>query len=121
LSKLNYLVYILVLSIIGYVVIGQLKQTTETALQLIGAEIHEKIEIKIAETYRELKRYPNPDNEFETLVLGRLDFSRYPLHIKVQNFHAGNALYPATFQVVIKGKTTIKPVTLFLRYSGRVI
>ncbi len=109
---------ILVLSITGYFVIGQLKLASGTAFQLTNVEIIEKIRIKIDETYRLLKRFPDSGAEFETLVLGKLDFSRYLLHIAVQNFFPGNRLMPASFRVIIKGKATIVPLILRLRYYG---
>jgi hypothetical protein len=107
-----------VLSVTGYIVIGQLKLASETAFRLTGDEIIEKIRIKTDESYRLLKRFPDSEAEFETLVLGKLDFSRYPLHITVQNFLPGNRLMPASFRIIIDGKATTIPLLLRIQYYG---
>ena len=86
LSKINYLLIVLILLAIGYIITGQLRFATQSACQLLAAKVVEKIEISVINAYRILKRSPNANHEFETLVLHELDFSRYPAQIAIQHF-----------------------------------
>jgi hypothetical protein len=117
-SKINYLLIILFLLIIGFVVAGQLQLATESATQLTIAELVHSIDIHISRCHRQLKRYPNADKEFETMVLDKLNFSRFPTPILIQNFQPGNQRMPATFRLLIKNKTNAKGTSINLAYYG---
>jgi hypothetical protein len=117
-SKLNYLAVIFFLLVIGFIMASQLKLATRSASQLIAAELLEKIEIHITKVYQGLKRFPNSADEFDTLVLHRLDLTHYPQPILIRGFQPGSSTAPAVFQVFIKEKTTSASVILSLVYYG---
>ena len=117
-SKINYLLIVLILLGIGYIITSQLRLATQSASQLIAAEVAKKVEIHITKAYELLKRFPNSDDEFERMVLHRLDFSRYPQRIVIQDFKPGSRTTPAFFRVIIKEKTTAPRIILSLEYYG---
>ena len=98
--------------------ISQLREATHSATQLLAIDLEKKIEIRIAQVYETLKRYPDSAHEFETLILHKLDFSPYPQRIMIKNFMPGNATKPAFFQVIIKEKTDTGVFLLPLEYYG---
>ena len=109
---------ILFLLVIGYIVTSQLRLATQSASQLLVVEIVKKIETRVTMVYQLLKRFPDSDDEFETLVLDQLELSGYPQRIMIQNFKPGSETKPASFQVIIKEKTTTSGVILSLEYYG---
>ncbi len=117
-SKRSYLLIVLFLCLIGYVVTRQLRMAAESASTLLGEAVVKKIEYRISGVFRKLKRYPNADNEFETLVLGALDLGKYRRKIVFQKFIPGSKVAPAFFQVKIEGTTAAPPVILSLEYYG---
>lgn len=117
-SKINYLVVILILVGIGYVVISQVQVATQTASNLVTVSLAKKIQLKIDETYHQLKRFPNSSDEFEKSILGSIDLSKYPTPVTIENFRPGNRIVPAVFQIVVHGSTSLKRVFLRLEYYG---
>jgi hypothetical protein len=117
LSKINYLLIVLILLVVGYMITWQLRVATRSACQLLAAEVAEKIEIHVIKAYQKLKRYPDADREFETLVLHELDFARYPARMTLHRFKPGGPALPATFQVRIQAKTTAA-IVVELAYYG---
>lgn len=105
LSKFNFLLIILILVVTGFLLISQLKLATQSARVLTAAEIAEAINIRIDEAFRKLNRYPSSGAEFKQLVLDRLDFSRFPMEIRIRRFRPGNDGSPAQFHVVMRGET----------------
>ena len=117
-SKLNYLLIILFLVVVGFLFISQLKLATESAVHLTAAEISEMIDIRITQARSILKRYPDADGEFKAFVLDKLDFSRFPIAISIQKFQPGSAVAPAFFLLVIKTRTMVEPVSYGFYYYG---
>lgn len=118
LSKINYLLVVFLLLFISFVIISQLRLTTQSATQLLLAEIVKKIEMRIIEVYGELKRFPNADKEIETLVLHQLNLSQYPKPVFIEHFCPGSDSAPARFQLSIKEKVTSPTITIWLEYYG---
>ncbi len=115
-SKANFLVAVLILAVVGYVVIGQLNRAARTSHHLLALEVAKKIETQIEKVHRRLKRYPDAGNEFETLVLGKLDLHRYRVKLAVADFKRGCRNEPASFNV-IAGPTGRESV-ISLQYFG---
>lgn len=115
-TKINYLLAILLLAIVGYIVIGQLNQATRTSYDLLTYEVIKKININIEKTYKQLKRYPDADKEFESLVLNKLNLHDYRGRIKIEDFKPGNAMSPASFNV--KAGASGKEAVISLKYYG---
>lgn len=115
-SKINYLLLVLIITIVGYAVVGQMNRATETAHQLTAEEVIKRISITIEKAYRQLKRYPFADDEFKRLVLERLDLHHYPERIVIEGFIPGNARLPASFH--LKVGPPDREVMISLRYYG---
>lgn len=115
-SKLNYLLLVLVITIVGYIVIGQMNRATETAHELTAEEVIKRINITIGKAYGQLKRYPDAGEEFRRLVLERLDLHHYPERIVIDGFIPGNARLPASFH--LKVGPPDREVMISLRYYG---
>lgn len=117
-SKLNYLLVILILSVVGYVVIGQLNQAARSSYHLLAIEVIKKIHLHIEKACDQLKRYPDSDREFETFVLDKLkhDLHSYPGKLAVENFTPGSAVSPASFRVRVGPPD--KEVVVSLKYYG---
>lgn len=115
-SKLHYLLLVLVITIVGYVVVGQLNRATETARELTAQEVIKRISFTVEKAYRQLKRYPDAGEEFRRLVLEQLDLHRYPERIVVEGFIPGNARLPASFH--LKVGPPDREVMISLRYYG---
>jgi hypothetical protein len=115
-SKLNYLLVLLLVCAAGYIVIGQLVRASGTALELIADEVVKRAAITIKKAYVELKRYPDSDDEFKALVLERLDLQHYPMRIVIAGFIPGNTRLPASFNLKIG--PTGREVVVKLRYYG---
>lgn len=115
-SKLNYLLLVLVITIVGYIVIGQMNRATETAHELTAEEVIKRINITIEKAYGQLKRYPDAGEEFRRLVLERLDLHHYPERIVIEGFIPGNARLPASFH--LKVGPPDREVMISLRYYG---
>ncbi len=117
-SKFHYLIALLLLSIIGYITVWQLRLVTGSAVQLISVEIVKKIDMRLQQVSRELKRVPDSDQEFALLVLGTMDFSsRYP-RIAFHNFMPGSRVAPAFFQVFITSAAANEPIVFQVVYYG---
>ncbi|MCP4157940.1 MAG: hypothetical protein GY757_60080 [bacterium] len=115
-SKINYLVVILLLCVLAYVIMGQLSEATGTSYELLAFEAIKRIDIKLKKAYMKLKRYPDANKEFETLVLD--EFSLYDLKGKViiRDFKPGSAAMPASFNLI--AGTGREKVTIPLEYYG---
>lgn len=117
-SKQSYLLTILFICVIGFVIAGQLRVATQSADRLLADEVIRKIDIQIKKVYQKLKRFPDSRAEFETMVLGHLDWHLYKRKIFVHKFVPGSQVAPAFFQVKIAGTTSTTPVKLWLAYYG---
>jgi len=117
-SKIRYLVLMVILVVVGFFMISQLMQTNHWAIRLLGVEIARNIQFHIGDAYRELKRFPNSREELEHLVLNHLQLGVCSQEIVIRNFLPGNERVPAFFQVCIQGSTTYYPLTLNFRYYG---
>jgi hypothetical protein len=115
-SKLNYLLVLLLVCLTGYFVIGQLVRTSGTALELLADEVVKRAAITIKKAYIELKRYPDSGEEFKTLVLDRLDLQHFPIRIVIAGFIPGSARLPASFNLKIGPFG--REVVVKLRYYG---
>ncbi|MCP4218051.1 MAG: hypothetical protein GY765_25635 [bacterium] len=115
-SKLNYLTVILILCAVGYVVVGQMKSAIGMSHDLLADEATKKINLRIDEVYRLLKRFPKSGREFETLVLGTLNFKG---DIFIKNFKKGNTSRPASFCLKVGGgKSPRQGTVVLLHYFG---
>lgn len=117
-SKIHYLVALLVLCAVGYLLINQVNQMGCVASHMAGVEIVKKVEVQLSLAYRQLKRFPDGGKEFENMVLGKLELDGYPQRMMVENFIPGNQFAPAFFQVKVLGKTMRAPVIVTLEYYG---
>jgi hypothetical protein len=118
-SKLGYLLTILGLCLVGYGLTTQLHLASRSVTMLTAAEAVKHIRLHIHQARQTLKRFPNADDEFETLVLGELKPDRFRRTVSIDQFSPGSRLTPASFLLVIEGRTTIKPVVMRLEYFGR--
>jgi hypothetical protein len=117
-SKQSYLLIILFLCIIAYVITGQFRLATESASHLLAREVVRKIELRISEVSKQLKRRPNAGQEFTTLVLDHLNLQNYRQEIRISNVIGGSKNSPAMFKVTIAGATLTSPVILNMYYYG---
>ncbi len=116
-GKLNYLLAIFFIAASGYLLISQLETATGFVSRQIAGDVEKLIEIQTRKVYGELKRYPNSGIEFETRVLAKLEFHRFPFRVFIKKFQPGDTFKPAVFLLVIKGKTT-PSILQWMEYYG---
>ncbi len=129
-SKLHYLLVILVLTAVGSLIIWQLGLVTDTSYQLISQEVIRAIDNGIKETYYRLHRFPDSDREFETMVLKRLNLHLYPGKVTVEGFKGGGRTGPASFRIRAgaAGKATVVRLLYYgsdyrkdIAYQGKLV
>ena len=117
-SKLGYLLTILTLCVIGYGLSTQLLLTTRTTKLLTAAEVVKHIKHQLHVAYQQLRRFPNGDDEFETLVLDRIKPAGFKEWIVFDHFTPGSRMTPASFELTVKGATITGHRTVRLEYYG---
>lgn len=118
-SKLGYLLTILALCVIGYGLSTQLFLATRTTRLLITAETVQQIGLYIKQARTRLLRFPNSDDEFETMVLGHIKMTRFSgAPLVISRFTPGSRMTPASFDLILKETAVTNAVTIRLEYFG---
>lgn len=118
-SKLGYLLTILALCVIGYGLVTQLFLATRTTVTVTAAEAVKHIRLHIRDIRSGLYRFPNSDEEFETMVLGRIKLHRFHGNpVIIDHFTPGSRQTPASFRLTVKGTAATGPFTVRLEYYG---
>lgn len=95
-SKLHYLIVLLVISTLSFIIIQQIEASNRNLNKILADEIAHKIELRIHSVYFQLLRYPNSAGEFQALVLEKLGLPKLQ-SIRIEKFQPGNHVKPATF------------------------
>ncbi len=117
-SRIQYYIFIIILILIGFFISFQLSIASSTAHRLIANESLYKVENRLAQVFRTLKRFPKADEELKSLVLDAMNFSTYSTHVAVRDFRPGSTLTPASFRIIVDGKAYTSPVILQVLYYG---
>ncbi len=116
-SKIHFLLAVLLLLAVGGVTVHQLVQANASAHQLLAAELVARMEVNIRKAHKRLKRYPDSGREFKTLVLAPLNLNQYNHTITITHFKNGSPQRPATFFLNVGNRENM--VRVKLEYFGR--
>jgi len=117
-SKLHYLLTVLILSAVAYVSVSQLWLAQDSARRLLGQEVSARIQLRLDAVYVKLGRFPDSDRQFPLMVLSELGLEKHLKMITIQRFVAGNSMNPARFQVRVSSGSGGADLIIPMEYYG---